>query len=117
MEGRQEGQERAKCARRGPLTSPRHDLSRVGRQRGERLDQSSPPRGAVVRAAQVSRGEIAGAALRRRRKRCKLPAAEEKRRNQLPIRENSLVSSALCRRSLTEGCSCSLLRARSRKAT
>ena len=62
MEGRQEGQERAKCARRGPLTSPRHDLSRVGRQRGERLDQSSPPRGAVVRAAQVSRGEIAGAA-------------------------------------------------------
>jgi hypothetical protein len=81
MEGRQEGQERAKCARRGPLTSPRHDLSRVGRQRGERLDQSSPPRGAVVRAAQVSRGEIAGAALsmRRRRKRFKLLAAEEKR--------------------------------------
>ena len=44
---------------RGPLTSPRHDLSSVGAQRGERarreLAAAPGPRGS-------SQGEIAGAA-------------------------------------------------------
>lgn len=45
---------------RGPLMSPRHDLSSVGAQRGERARRELAA--APVCGPQVSRGEIAGAA-------------------------------------------------------